>query len=1226
MTRDSQKTEGGSRRPVMSSNPLISLYRICIFYFAALFVCTTLIATPSLSFAAEADRKTSRLVALPAGNNTETEDFTSDPAGEAGFSISVDGQTIAGDLLTSSITAKADVERQADIDLEAIDVQIKYDGLDVQPILNVSTVDARSAYRIGTPIEFLATSNYPAWINRSEILVYSSGKSDRSRTPIATIPVDANGNALWDMPAGGDDGEYEYVLRVYDDRNRFDETLPLPLTRTNSDFEKHATTSDEEPVSAGNGEDRTATRNIPVYGGAVTVFGKDVPQGYSVSALDETIPVDRDSSFVVQRILPPGDHNVAVSVQGNDDAGVNVNRSINIPTNDLFYVGLIDFTLGKRFGSDYVVAAAPDEYDSVYTRGRLAFYLKGKVKGRYLITAAADTGEEEIETLFSGLDSKNPRELLRRIDPDKYYPVYGDDSTSKEDAPTSGKFYVKVERNDSHVMWGNFKSSIKGDRYLRSERTLYGAQARYRSEDTTSFGERKTEVELYAAQPGTLPQRDVLRGTGGSAYFLKRQDISIGSETISVQLRDPVTGNVVETITLDYGDDYTIDYIQGVIILSRPISSTAAGAGVVRDTALGDYDLNLVAQYEYTPTIGDVDGYSYGGRAQSWIDDRVRLGFTGMVEETGNGANNADQEMLGVDLKIRHSETTYLSAEYAQTKGPGFSTSTSTDGGLTIIDETPAGLANRIASAWRIRGQLDLADISQDRIAGRIGAYYEEKEAGFETLDHNIDVDQRLWGAFAHFDLSDKLSIGLTYEDFSDDDDKKRRQATIDASYQLDEYWKITLGAKYSDLSNPAGDPEDNGERTDVAVQVAYSPNEDYEFYAFAQATAQTSGARGRNDRLGVGAKVRLSEKVAIEGEISEGSTGLDAQAGVTYSPTVDEQYYIAYRLESERSKDDVSLDGDDLGRIVLGAKRRYDDLWSAYSENNYDMFGTRRELTSTYGVTYTPDSIWTVNGGFEFGRIEDPNASDFDRKAISVGVSYKDEDRFTAKLRGEVRIDESDDDTRDVRSFLFTGGIGYKVDENWRFIGKLDGLISQSDQGDFLDGDYVEASLGFAYRPTDNDRLNALFKYTYLYDLPGVDQVTSNGSTFGPRQNSHVLSADANYRLNNNFSIGGKYGFRIGQVETFRGSGVYADSSAHLGIIRADVHIVHNWDLMVEGRVLWSPSADTTDLGAVIAGYRHFGKNVKAGIGYNFGRFSDDLTDLTFDDQGVFLNVIGKF
>ena len=53
---------------------------------------------------------------------------------------------------------------------------------------------------------------------------------------------------------------------------------------------------------------------------------------------------------------------------------------------------------------------------------------------------------------------------------------------------------------------------------------------------------------------------------------------------------------------------------------------------------------------------------------------------------------------------------------------------------------------------------------------------------------------------------------------------------------------------------------------------------------------------------------------------------------------------------------------------------------------------------------------------------------------------------------------------------------------------------------------------------------------------------------------------------------------------------------------------------------------ADSSDLGALIAIYLHIGDHMKFGVGYNLGRFSDDLSDLTYDDQGVFLNVIGKF
>ena len=32
----------------------------------------------------------------------------------------------------------------------------------------------------------------------------------------------------------------------------------------------------------------------------------------------------------------------------------------------------------------------------------------------------------------------------------------------------------------------------------------------------------------------------------------------------------------------------------------------------------------------------------------------------------------------------------------------------------------------------------------------------------------------------------------------------------------------------------------------------------------------------------------------------------------------------------------------------------------------------------------------------------------------------------------------------------------------------------------------------------------------------------------------------------------------------------------------------------------------------------------MKAGVGYNFTEFSEDLTDLSFNHQGVFINMIG--
>jgi hypothetical protein len=442
------------------------------------------------------------IVAIAVGPNTEQEA----PAdaylfGDQGFSISVDGESVAGNKNA------ADEQRMTDIDLEAVDIQIKYDGLDVKPMLNVSTQDLRRSYLAGEPVQFKASSNYPAWIEKSEVLIFDREKPEGSG-PIAVLPVGADGAAGWTMPDSGA-ADFDYVLRVYDSKNRYDETGPRTLSRTASKSVAHKTSGDV--IAAGAGEDFTASRNIPVYGGAVTVFGRNVPEGYAVSAIGRQVPVDAGASFVTQQILPPGDHSIDVAVSGGKDEGLAFKRQINIPSSDWFYVALADLTAGMKFGNGKLVAADPSEFDRVYSKGRLAFYLKGKIKGRYLLTAAADTSEDKIQNLFRGLDSKDPRQFLRRIDPDDYYAVYGDDSTSVEDAPTRGKFYVRLERGDSHVMWGNFKTKINGAELLRNERALYGASAVYKSEGATSFGERKLEVSAYAAQPETLPQRDVFQ-------------------------------------------------------------------------------------------------------------------------------------------------------------------------------------------------------------------------------------------------------------------------------------------------------------------------------------------------------------------------------------------------------------------------------------------------------------------------------------------------------------------------------------------------------------------------------------------------------------------------------------------------------------------------------------------------------------------------------------------
>jgi hypothetical protein len=71
---------------------------------------------------------------------------------------------------------------------------------------------------------------------------------------------------------------------------------------------------------------------------------------------------------------------------------------------------------------------------------------------------------------------------------------------------------------------------------------------------------------------------------------------------------------------------------------------------------------------------------------------------------------------------------------------------------------------------------------------------------------------------------------------------------------------------------------------------------------------------------------------------------------------------------------------------------------------------------------------------------------------------------------------------------------------------------------------------------------------------------------------------------------------------------------------------LVNDWDALIEFRNFGLVQADTDDFSVLAAGYKQINRNVSLGIGYNFGRFSDDLTDLVEDDEGAFINLVASF
>ena len=1086
----------------------------------------------------------------------------------------------------------------------APEFQVTFDGLSAERRLDLVLLN-ETAVSAGQTVRVQSQMNYPAFVTRGEVRVIDFAATGGART-LAVVPISPNGTAQFTLPEGDAIG---ILHRVYDAQGRYDETAPKAIGTGGE-----ATFVDAEGGAAiEEGTTTLARVRIPITGGAVTVRGQDLRPGAQVRTLSETTKADGSGAFVLQRILPPGDH--PVSVQAASGGGY-VERNVTIPKSDWFYTATVDLTFGRRLGDARDASGAALEKDYAY--GRLAGFATGRTANGWTITARADTGEEDLEDLFRDFDKKDSYNALRRAAAEDAYPTFGDDSTLEDAAPSDGKFYLKAQKGNSHLLWGNYKATIDGSTYLRNERTLYGAQGVYNSPAQTTRGQARTSVEAYAASPERLPGRENFRGTGGSVYFLQRQDITRGSETLTIEYRDPITGQVYDRQTLSDGRDYVINYTQGIITLSDPLSGSQSDGNVIEDPR-ASAQAYLVAQYEYTPTAGDIDGYAYGARFEGWVTDNLRIGVTGQVERT----DIADQTAQGADLRYEISENSHVALEYAQTEGPGFGSSTSSNGGLIITSTGTAGAEDLRGAAYHFDTRLALKDLGMAQ-EGYLSAYFDKRQAGFSTLDYQVATDEELWGLSLELQTGAENTVALSYDDYRNADGKLLREGTIDYTHALGGGRSLAFGLAHLDRTEPGGDPEDNGSRTDIGLRYTHEVSDALTWHVFGQATVARSGGLTRNDRVGAGVEAQLNARWGVAASVSDGSQGFGADARVTYENPDRSTTYLGYRLEPGRELSGATLNGRDRGTWVLGGQRRVTDRVDVLAENTYDIFGQRKSLTSVYGVEYRPTDVLSLSGALEVGQVRD-GADDFDRTAISLGLRYADEDRIKGTAKLEYRLDDGVIDGRitDEESIYFNAGVEYKIDDENRLVFALDYADTETDNSSVESGTYIDATLGYARRPILDDRFNVLFQYRYLYDMIG--QEIDGTSERGPRQESHVLSLDMIYDLDENWTIGGKIGGRWSESAQTEDD-AFATNNAWLATASAQYHIPHKWDLLLEARYLEAQQAEFAETGFLAAAYRHVGDNFKLGVGYNFGSFSDDLTDLTYDDEGVFLNLIGKF
>ncbi|MDW7710662.1 MAG: OmpA family protein [Deferrisomatales bacterium] len=1160
----------------------------------------------------------------------QREVHTSNPFGLNLMRISVDGRPV--DDPRKSIP---DVQRCTDVALDRAQVQFKADGLRREPRLNVTAWPRTIAYRDDESTEFPEDlvyfrlyTNYPSYIARAEVRLFAEEQSERDE-PLAVVEMDAAGLAHWrpeleSISATG--RSLRYLVRVYDEQGRYDETAAQPLWVVARVDPGGAQADVDRELLAGYGESRLARRNIPLRGGTIVAQGGSVPAGHSVWLAGYPVPVDSEGRFAAETILPEGLHTVELAVLDRAGNGELFLRDLALRGDDWFTVGIADLTLGLNRTKGPADLLNPDDRryrDDVDERGRLAFYTKGQFRSGWELTASADTREDELGEIFRNPLDKSPEALFRRMDPDYGQPTFGDDSTVEEDAPTLGKFHVKVKKDDTHGLWGNFKIGYTDNDLAHVDRGLYGANVHHGSTAVTGFGEQRLMLDGFAADPGTVAARDEFRGTGGSLYYLRRRDLLEGSERVRVEIRDKDSGIVLQVKNLSPGLDYDIDYLQGRLLLAQPLSPSADDALLVQSDASGGHPAYLVVRYEYAPGFEEPDTLVTGGRAHYWLNDHVKVGVTGSRDEE----DGERSDLAAADITLRKSAGSWLKLETGRSKGPGLVEETSVDGGFRFAPGTADAGPTSASRAHRADGSLAFEDVLSGG-RGRVTSYVQQREAGYGAPGQVTSADTLQYGGTMEVPVSDRVSLQAKADKLDQERGLQTDTGELGVVYQATDHWSVGSGVRHDrrrDHSPEVPLTQEQGERTDALVKLLYDSRDRWTAYGFLQGSLATTGTREENNRAGSGGSYQVTDRFRLNGEASGGDLGAAGQLGTEYLYSDRTTIYLNYALANERSDNGLRAR---KGSLVSGFRTRYSDSASVYLEERYTHGEVPTGLMHSTGVDLSPGDRLNLGANVDFGTLKDrQTGAETKRTAAGVSAGYGF-DRLKVASAVEYRKDESeltDASVIERTTWLLRNNLGLQLSPDWRLIGKFHFAYSTSSQGEFYDGEYTEAVLGSAYRPVHNDRLNALLKYTYFSNVPVADQISGTSTASGFIQRSHIGAIDVTYDLIRALTVGGKYAYRMGEVSQDRVNREFFRSDAHLYILRTDWHILHRWDALVEGRMLDLPDAEDRLSGVLVGLYRHLGNHAKLGVGYNFSKFSDDLTDLDYDHQGLFVNFVGK-
>ena len=650
---------------------------------------------------------------------------------------------------------------------------------------------------------------------------------------------------------------------------------------------------------------------------------------------------------------------------------------------DWILVGFAEGTAAYTTLSDNISAATAAGFEEDYTdEGRVAFFAKGSIKGEYLLTLAYD----------SARDREERRQRFENVvDPNAYYPLFGDSSEQRFEAPSQRKLYVKLERSQFFALFGDFDTGLSVTDLARYERRFNGFKSEFRGDNLG--------YTVFAAETSQAFHRDEIRGDGTSGlYQLSNTPIVANSDLVRIEVRDRFdSGQVLSSTKLARFLDYNLDPVSGTIFFKRPVPS--------RDTDFNP--VYIVAEYETAST--SADDVIAGGRGSIRVaDDAVEIGITRIDDST----TGAEADLTGIDMRWQVNDQTLVKAEYAKTNATNGGGQQSGSAQSIELEHNGENLDLRayireVGEDFGL-GIQSAADKGFRRIGVDARATFAERftvegEAGWQQNLETEDIRNLVRGQLRYERKRLTASLGLVHaeDEFEDGETRKSDLAELGIQHEFFD-GKLTLRASGSTaLGN--GDAESTDFPTRVVLGADYSILKNVDLIAEWE-DSSGQGIDATMTRLGVRAEPwgRARVNTYLTEEVTEFGPRLFANVGLLQGFQLNERWTLDIGVDQSNTLSDASARPLDTDRELVSGSLSEDflafytgamfsaDEWSANSRIEYRNSDSEERASFLFGWYRQPKNGHGLSASLTLLQSDTINASEVTAADMKAGWAYR--------------------------------------------------------------------------------------------------------------------------------------------------------------------------------------------------------------------------------------------